>query len=234
MQGQHYIEVVGSAMIVRPVEMQRATIKIAVRTRKADVGLKLSLNLREQVIEALRSAGIDESHIEDGGCSVGHSSWTSKKHLTHILRIQSKEVQAFARAMSAVENVFRSARTSFFSGIDNDFSFVEDEPTFARTEEANEIALREAVRNAIGKAAILAEQAGLSLGSVISISEMTRPARRRVSIYENPVEDPLDFDAHVSVRGYDLPSDESLYTPVAPRQTTGMIQLRVSFNASPA
>ncbi len=235
MENQHYIEVIGSALIVRPVEMQRATIKISVRTRKAETGLKVSLDLREQVIAALRSAGIEESLIEEGGCSVEHSTWSSKKHLTHILRIQSKEVDRFAGAMAAVENVFREARTGFFSGIENDFSFVENEPLFAKTEEANEMALREAVRNASRKAAILAEQAGLTLGTVVSISEVPRPPRQ-ASENRTAMEDLLDLDddMYLGGRGYSAPSEQLSYTPVTPRQTTGMVQVRVCFSVVPA
>jgi hypothetical protein len=235
MENQRYIEVIGSALIVRPVEMQRATIKISVRTRKAETGLKVSLDLREQVITALRSAGIEEALIEDGGCSVEHSTWSSKKHLTHILRIQSKEVDRFAGAMAAVENVFREARTGFFSGIENDFSFVENEPVFAKTEEANELALREAIRNATSKGAILAEQAGLTLGTVVSISEIPRPPRQ-ASEHRTSMEDLLDLDddTYVGGRGYSVEPERLAYTPVTPRQTTGMVQVRVSFSAAPA
>lgn len=233
MQSGHSIEVIGSALIVRPVEMYRATIQISVRTRKAATGLKLVLELREQVVAALVAAGIVESLIQDGGCSVGHSTWSSKKQLKQLLCIQSKQVETIAKAMAGVENVFRAARTGYFSGIENDFSFVEDDPLYARTEEANELALREAVRNAFAKATALAEQSRLTLGTVTSIAEIPRPLRQS-SEYRTNFEDPLDFDSHLIGRGYDTQLVDPTFTPVAPRQTTGMVQVRVRFDATPA
>ena len=226
-----YIEVTGSALIVRPVEMLCATIKISVTTKKAAIGLAMSLTLRDSVIQAIKAAGIADDCVTDAGCSVGHSTWSSKKQLTHKLSIQSKETQTFANAMAAVEQVFAAARTGYFSGTTNDFSFVEAEPIYAKTEEANELAIREAIKNAAAKAAIIADQAALSVGSVISVIELVRPPRRKTSPYDNEVDDPMDFDAHLRIRGYDMASFDAgpRFSEVAPRKTTGMIQLRVRF-----
>ena len=225
-----YIDVTGSALIVRPVEMLCATIKISVTTKKAAIGLALSLTLRDSVIQAIKAAGIADDCVTDAGCSVGHSTWSSKKQLTHKLSIQSKETQTFANAMAAVEQVFAAARTGYFSGTTNDFSFVEAEPIYARTEEANELAIREAMKNAAAKAAIIADQAGLSVGPVMAVIELVRP-RRKTSHYDNEVDDPMDFDAHLAIRGYDMESISAgpSFSEVAPRQTTGMVQLRVRF-----
>lgn len=230
----NYIEVTGSAFIIRPIEMLCATIKISVTTKKAANGLAMSLTLRDRVIQAVKTAGIADDCLTDAGCSVGHSTWSSKKQLTHKLTVQSKEAQTFANAMAAVEQVFAEARTMFFSGTTNDFSFVENEPTYARTEEANENALRDAMVNATAKASILAEQAGFRIASVLAVTELMRPQRRRSTMYEGDSDDPMDFDAHLAIRGYDLESVDALprFSEVAPRQTTGMVQLRVRFSVT--
>jgi hypothetical protein len=50
-----YIEVIGSALITRPIEVYRGTIKIIVTTRKTKTGLELSLRLRDFRLENRRS-----------------------------------------------------------------------------------------------------------------------------------------------------------------------------------
>lgn len=229
-----YIEVTGSALIVRPIEMHRAKINISVTTKKAALGAAMSLRLRDQVIQAIKSVGVSESSITDGGCSVGHSTWSSNKQLTHELSLETQDTQIFVRAMSAIEQVFTEARTSYFSGTQNDFSFAETEPVYSKTEEANELAIREAVKNAIAKAHIIAEQAGLQLGHIMAVSELARPRRKVSSYFGTESEDPMDFDAHLQVkgRGYSADTPFPVYTEVAPRQTTGMVELRVRFSTT--
>jgi hypothetical protein len=229
-----YIEVTGSALIVRTIETHRASINISVTTKKAVLGAAMSLRLRDQVIQALKSVGVAESSITDGGCSLGHSTWSSNKQLTHELSIQTQETQIFVSAMSAIEQVFTEARTGYFSGTQNEFSFKETDPIYAKTEEANELAIREAIKNAVGKAHIIAEQAGLELGSIVAVNELIRPRRKLSTPFGAELEDPMDFDAHLAVRGrgYSMDSDsfDQIYTEVAPRKTTGIVELRVRFS----
>lgn len=233
---ESWIEVIGSSLIVRVVERQQATIRLRVSTKKTEEGNRLALQLRERTINALESVGIGIDDITDGGSSIGRSHWSSKKRFDHTLSIRSTDIEVLTRAMAAVGKVFEDAKTGMFSGIECGFTFEEDEPVYARTEDANEAALREAVINATGKAAILASQSGLVLGPVVSIREIERIPRRRITDYGSKVEDPLDFDAHLSVRirGYDAGSVPMMYTRVTPRQTTGMLQLRVVFSVRPA
>jgi hypothetical protein len=228
------IEVIGSAMIVHPVELYRATIQIIVRTRKTSNGHTRLLDLRERVIESLLSSKIEDSGIVDLGVAVSRSIWSSKQSMVQTICIQSPDCEIFARAISGIEKVFHDAKPAYFSGIENDFSFEEDEPVYASKEEANELALRAAVQNAAGKAKILAEEAKLNLLSVVSISEIQRPPRKRLTEYGSKVEDPIDFDSHLSVRGYDLVSAHEVapYTRVAPRETTGLLLLRVVFSVA--
>jgi hypothetical protein len=225
------IEVIGSAMIVRPIELYRATIKIIVRTRKTSNGHTRLLELRQRVIESLRASRIEDSGIVDAGVTVSRSIWSSKQSMVQAICIQSPDCEIFARAISGIERVFQDAKPAFFSGIENDFSFEEDEPVYASKEEANELALRAAVQNAAGKARILAEEAKLNLLSVVAMTEIQRPPRKRLTEYGSKVEDPIDFDSHLSVRGYDLDYAQEVapYTRVAPRETTGLIMLRVVF-----
>jgi len=228
MDEPQYIEVVGSALITRPIEVYRGTIKITVTTRKTKTGLNLSLRLRDQVIAALASAGIDPSDIQDAGGSIGHSNWSSKKQLAHELQIENKDMQVFAQAMASVEQVFTAEKSGFFSGVSADFSFTVDEPRYAKTEEANEQALKDAISNATRKARLLTDAAGVELGQVDRITELNRPMRPRSSIYEP--EDPTDFDEHLAMRGLACAEDPFVdYTPVSPKQTTGVVQVRLRF-----
>lgn len=108
MDSLRYIEVIGSALVTRPIEAYRGTVTITVTTRKTKAGLDHSLHLRNQVISALKSAGIADEHIEEAGGSIDHSSWSAKKRLSHELRIKHEDMQVFANAMVAVEQMFSS------------------------------------------------------------------------------------------------------------------------------
>ena len=135
--------------------------------------------------------------------------------------------------MAAVEQVFTNAKTGFFLGISSDFSFTVDEPVYAKNAEANEQALKDAVGLATRKATLLADAASVRLGAIDQLTELVRTPRRR-SIYEH--EDPMDFDEHLGVVAplYDLAADDSFvdYTPVSPKETTRIVQVRVRFGVS--
>lgn len=232
MSEAYYIDVTGSAVVVRPIEMLCATIKINVITRKAKVGLERSLALRDRVIQVLKSVGIAESDMTDAGGSVNHSTWSSKKQITHKICIQSREPQTFASAMGAVEKVFAEARTGFFSATASDFSFVEDAAVYTDQEEAHQAALREAMQHAAAKAAVIAEEGGLGVDSVMAVTEVVQAPKRRYATYESYDDDLMDFNAY-SAPGYDLAAPSSPeFLKIAPRYTTGLVQLRVRFAAT--
>lgn len=231
MDQSRYIEVIGTALITRPLDVHRGEIKITVTTRKTKAGLDLSLHLRDQVISALKSAGVSESDIKDTGGSIGHSNWSSKKQLSHELQIEHKDMQVFAKAMAAVENVFTNSQPGYFSGISSDFSFTVKEPVYGKAEQANEQALKDAVSHATRKAELLAEAASCKLGPIEQITELVRLPRPRSNF--DP-EDPMDFDEHVAV-DLCLAEDSFVdYTPVSPRETTRIIRVRVRFGVSHA
>jgi len=227
---ERYIEVIGSALFRRPINLHRGTIKITVTTRKAKTGLELSLRLRDDVINALKSVGVDEGGIEDSGAAIGHSSWSGKKQLAHELRIVHKEMQVFANAMAAVEQVFIAEKPKILSGVKCDFFFTVDEPVYGEIEGAKEQALRDAIANARQKATLYAESASVQLGPVEQITEILPPAKRR---REDRYEDLLDFDQGALGSGlYELGVDDSFvdYTEVSPRESSRIVQARVRFS----
>ncbi len=222
------IEVIGSAMIVRPVELHRATITFIVRSKKTSDGHDRLLELRERVIAAMLHSGIEKSDIVDVGVAVRRSIWSYRQSLVQTLCIQTADCECLVKSISAIGQVFQDVKPGYFSGMEHDFSFEEDEPVYASEEEANELALRSAVQNATAKATILAEQSGLILERILSIAEIHRPPRKRTE-FGATVEDPVNFESHLKVRGYNLGSGELTYTRTAPRKTAGLLELRVVF-----
>lgn len=230
MDESKFIEVIGSAPITRTVEKYRGTICIFVKTRKTQVGLDLSLKIRNQVIDALKASGLSDAEITDAGGSIGHSRWSSKKQMQHEFKVTSEHMNVFAKAMTAVEDVFSNAKPGLMSGISNDFSFTIDEPVYAKNENATENAHREAVADATRKAVILAESAIVSLGPVVRIEELARPYQTTTSYRING---PMDFDLNVGNALFELrdPSDFAAedYTSVSPKQIIRLVQIRVRF-----
>lgn len=227
MSESDFVDVVGTALVVRPVEMYRGTIKISVTTRKSQSSLDLSLRIRDQVLEALRRVGADDSRIEDAGGHIGHSNYSGRKQVVHELKVRDPDMAVLARAMVAIENVFAGLKRGFLSGVSQDFTFTLDSPQYGRTEEALESALQRAMDDATRKASVLAERAGANIGGATTIVELADRLRPR-----DPERsaNPGDFDAY-GLCSFQL-SDNSHgmeYTQVTPPTITGAIQLRVRF-----
>ena len=222
-----YIEVLSSASVGRAVESYRAKIELTVTTLKKKACLDESLALRDQIIAALKDAGLGEEDIEEGGGRVAQSSWSSSKTVVHELLVSHAEMSVLVQAMANVERVFAAIEQSWFSGVKKDFTFSVPSPEFANDLQAAEAALKKAVANAKSKATVMAKEAGLTLGGVLSIIEEPGQQERKRG-------DPR----HISYFGGSSDSDFCLdfteeqpasYTPVAPKQGTARICFRVRF-----
>lgn len=212
-----HIEVVSSADVSRTVESYRAKIELAVRTRKKHACLDESLALRDQTISALEDAGIDKEHIEDYGGHIAHESWSSSKGVVHALHVTHSEMSVLVRAMANVERVFAGTKQPWFSEVKKDFAFSDPTPKFADDPHAAEDALKKAVVDARTRAEILAQEAGLELGDVLSIVEEDPQRLKRDSLFD--ADSPAIHGAGSALG----------YTPAAPRQGIARTVFRVRF-----
>ncbi|NQV26162.1 MAG: SIMPL domain-containing protein [Rhodopirellula sp.] len=221
-----HIEVVSSANVSRTVESYRARIDLTVATRKKQSCLDESITLRDDVLSALSDAGISADNVEEGGGQVTQSSWSSTKTVTHQLQVSHTDMSVIIQAMANVERIFASIKLPWFSGIRKDFTFNAPTPDFMDDPNAAENAFIVAIANAKRKAAILAQEAGLQLGHVISITEESRAKSQQQINHQFGATDDLFHDDFNQSFAESLPFS---YSPAAPRQGTARSFFRVRF-----
>ncbi len=169
------------------------------------------------MISSLKEAGIGAEGIEDGGGQISQA-WYSAKEIGLELHVTHREMNVLLQAMANVERLFAAIRRPWFPKTKTDFSFSEPVPQFTENPQAAEESLKKAVKIAQQKAAILAQEAGLELGRVLTVVEESSLTRNHNRDSNSDLDSDFDF-SRASVKTL----------PISPRQFTIPTCFRVRF-----
>lgn len=220
-----FVEVLGHAMIERTIETYRARITLTVNTRKRHSGLDESTKWRQQIVEAIVSAGIAAEDIEEAGGAMSDRSWSPRKEMIHELSVTSRDMTALSQAMQNVERMVAQTRESWLSGIKHDVTFDVPEPMLTLEEEATEKALQDAVIAARRKAERLATECGVALGELQSITEIAVPPRPQKKRYFPAIE----WNEESCYLNAEAGTNGDQYAAAAPRRESGRLLFRFRF-----
>lgn len=165
-----YITVSGTARLVESVSEQRAVLTLTVGGTKSDAALKDASLLRDEVIRALKAAGLRDDELSEGGRETWQP-WYQKKEQPASYRVllSCKDAPRLYRAIDALQPLFEKSR--LFEQNRNSLNVHMLEPRFAASPEAEAAAHAAAIRDARSKAQALAQEAGVALGAVARIEE---------------------------------------------------------------
>lgn len=173
-----FIEVIALTRLLRVVETYEAVVELTVSTGRRDSCFEASIALREEVLEALKSAGIEACGISDGGGGISQSMWSASKSVTHRVVIRHESMQALIRAMAAVERLFVGQRRAMCPRIKRNFTFHTPVAVYS-PDVVDGDAIRDAVRQSRAVAQSLAEETGAKLGAVYSVTECDASSVRK-------------------------------------------------------
>lgn len=167
-----YIQVAGQGDLIETVVEQRATLTLTVKASKTEVALAEATSLRNDAIRTLRESGLTHDEISEGGRDVWQP-WYMKRsvgqEVAHRVLIACRDVRRLYRALDALEPLFTNARYTM--------SVEMQQPRFEAPEGAEAEARTAAIRQARGKALVLAEEAGVTLGAVAQVEELGSQAQ---------------------------------------------------------
>lgn len=167
-----YIQVAGLGDLVETVVEQRATLTITVKASKTEVALAEASSLRNDAIRTLKEAGLTSDEISEGGRDAWQP-WYLKRsvgqEVAHRVLIACRETRRLYQALDALEPLFTNARYTM--------SVDMQQPCFEAPEGAETAARTVAIRQARGKALVLAEEAGVTLGAVAQVEELGSQAQ---------------------------------------------------------
>lgn len=163
-----YIEVIGESKFLEKVQKYVAYINIIVWTNRTKIALNELVNLRNACIETLKSNGLKQSELKEGGIDVRRNWLNSRKIRQEAYQkiiISCDDMYRLIQALSKLEPLFKHRR----------YSFTLDtlQPVFSKNSTAENKARKEAVKNALAHANLLAEAANLELDKIIEIEELS-------------------------------------------------------------
>ena len=167
---QDQIRVAGTATIKTAPDI--ATVEIGVQTfnRELDAAVDENSRKAEAVIAALRQQGVAEEDIQTSRFNIYPQRDYKENALGEIVGFQvNNMVSATLRDLNAIGAALQATIDAGANNI-NGINFTLDDPTALRDE-----ARVEAIKDARRRADIMAEAAGIQVGKVISITEMSYP-----------------------------------------------------------
>lgn len=222
-----FIEVIAHSKVVRHVESYQTEIEIVVSNRKKNQHscLEDSLKLRDEVIAALRKAGITEENIQEGG---GDRSWfynTDWKSVSHQLKASHADISILIKAMAKVEKIYTTTKQSFFSPIKKSLSLSAPQPKFSIKDNVVDHSLKMVITEAKEKASILASEAGLKLSGVLTIIEEPQSNSVKSRSAGEMLSDVVDDEMLSTEMGEN-------YTMVSPQRRSTSRRFRVRFTVN--
>ena len=212
-----YIEVLTNARVERRIEAYETMLELTVSCGKRSSCVDESLALREEVLAAIKEAGLSDDDIREGGGGVEQNRWSSSKSIVHRIVVQNPSMDVLISAMAAVERLFAAKPQPFFARVKKNFSFPSPSPVYAPAVSAED-AMRDAVRKSRSTAEVLARESGVRLGGMLFIREFTanRAPDGRQGQYFEPSDSTLDLcsvmeciDPDDSIPYHELPAATS-------------------------
>jgi uncharacterized protein YggE len=168
-----FIEVVGVGTLVERVGEYRADVTVQVRAAQVETAIKEVAELRVQCIRQLRSAGLAENELQEGGSEVWRPWFWKKKpgqEASQKLLVSCSDVQRLMGALGSLEPLFENQRFSL--------SVAMRRPHFVAEQSARRDAERAAFADASAKAGNAASIHGLRIAEVLEIEELDAKTSR--------------------------------------------------------
>jgi len=162
-----FIDVVGTGTLSESVAEYRADVTLQVRAAQVETAIQEVSDLRSECIRRLRTAGLTDRELLEGGAEVWRPWYLKKKpgqEASQKLLVSCEDMQRLMGALGALESLFENQRYSI--------SVSMRRPIFATNLAARREAERAAIADAENKAANIAGRAGLSLDGVIECEEL--------------------------------------------------------------
>ncbi len=168
----HYIEVLSEAEYTEEITNHILDLIVEVRATQDHIALAEVNALKERTIQHLMATGLPPTSILDGGTRLTRP-WYQKKNVgkkaSVKLIIQIADLDQLARSLSDIEQIRQSQRETI--------QFHMRQPVFQADDTAVNRALQQAIIQAKQKATILATEAGVQLGNIARIEELSRTKR---------------------------------------------------------
>lgn len=177
-----YIEVIGKSKYLETVEKYVAYINLIIWTNRKKIALNELVDLRNRCIETLISNGLKHSELKEGGVDVKRNWLNTRKIRQEAYQkiiISCDDIYRIMKAISKLESLFKHRRYSFTLDM--------CEPVFSQSSGNENKAKREAIKNALIHAKLLAEGVNLELDEIVEIEELT-PIIGAEGIYHHDLE----------------------------------------------
>jgi uncharacterized protein YggE len=165
----YFIEVEGTASAEERLVEHRAVLTLHVRAPQLEGAITQAAELRDQCIRTLLEAGLEKSELTEGGAELSRTWWWRNKNVgqeaSHKILMSCANSARMHKALGALEPLFQDKRNSL------DVSMLS--PTFDFPAEVREGCQRDALDDAKTKAAVLADAAGVDLGDIVQIQELS-------------------------------------------------------------
>ncbi len=139
------IEVVANVRVEQEIQGYEVTLELSTSANRKVACFDQAVALRETVIGLLKTSGLTDADICEGGGEAVQNSWSSSKSIVHRISIRHKSMEILMSAMAATERHFTSLPRRFFGGIKQVFTFHTPEPIYA-TNVSADAALRNAIK----------------------------------------------------------------------------------------
>ncbi|MGD1909355.1 MAG: SIMPL domain-containing protein [Rivularia sp. (in: cyanobacteria)] len=177
-----YIEVIGESKYLEVIQKYVAYINLIVWTNRSKIALNELVDLRNRCIETLKSNGLKQSELKEGGVDV-RRNWLNNRKIRQEAHqkiiISCYELYNLMQALSQLEPLFKHRRYSFTLDI--------IQPIFSHNLGAEKKARKEAIKNALSHATLLAEGANIELGKIVEIEELS-PIIGAEGVYSDDLE----------------------------------------------
>jgi hypothetical protein len=167
-----FIEVVSEGEYFEEIEQYVADLRLEVHAATEETALAEMEGLKDKAIRLLREAGFTQEELFDGGTEVWRPWYARKKpgkQVWYKLTIRHKNMPLFSAAISSLEPLFSNQRHTF--------TLDRKQPVFLPQPGGLEAALRQAFDGARHKARVLAAAAGVALGGVLQMEELSKAKR---------------------------------------------------------
>lgn len=162
------ITVTGSAVVTLEADYAQVSVGVSTSAKTVDEASKQNAEAIHTVIEALKAAGVQEDDIATSNYSVhaeyDYSSLGGQKLSGYNV---TNQLNVIIRDMAHIGATLDKATAAGANNIYN-IQFLS-----TKADEAQDEATAYAVQDAMRRARLLAEAAGLQLGSIVSISDST-------------------------------------------------------------
>ncbi len=162
------ITVTGSAVVTLEADYAQVSVGVSTSAKTVDEASKQNAEAIHTVIEALKAAGVKEDDIATSNYSVhaeyDYSSFSGQKQSGYNV---TNQLNVIIRDMEHIGATLDKATAAGANNIYN-IQFLS-----TKADEAQDEATAYAVQDAMRRAKLLAEAAGLNLGSIVSISDST-------------------------------------------------------------